>query len=192
MTKINLDLQGWFHPDEGKWYEERAKELSNGWIVEIGCWKGLSTSYLAPVLVGKPQRLWCIDNWEGSKDQYAEFYKELLVKSEKEGIPVPEQFQENLKTLEIPYKLLQMPSMEAVKQFKNNSCSLVFIDASHDYSSVKDDLNAWWLRVSIGGILAGHNYSKDFPELIRAIKEFSEQKSVTLRRGPKTIYYFNK
>ncbi|MHA1298870.1 MAG: class I SAM-dependent methyltransferase [Candidatus Helarchaeota archaeon] len=189
---MELDLQGWFHPEEGKWYCEQVRKLVGGWIVEVGCWKGLSTSYLAPELVGKPQRLWCVDNWLGSKDQYADFYQTLLKRQDEEGRPVHIQFRDNLHYLKIPHKILQMDSKDASKYFKNKSCSLVFIDASHDYSSVKEDLTIWWPKVRVGGILSGHNYSTKHPDLIKAVKEFSFSNKLEIKRGPVTIFYFSK
>ena len=189
---MKIDLQGWFHPEEGIWYQNQVKRLSKGLIVEIGCWKGLSTSYLAPVLFGKPQRLWCVDNWKGSKDQYAGLYQELLIQAEKNGNPVHIQFRENLKQLEIPHKILHMGSQQASKYFRDESCSLVFLDASHDGLSVKADLDAWWPKVQQGGILSGHDYSNEYPELINAVKEFSKANNISLERGPRTIYFFTK
>jgi len=34
----------------------------------------------------------------------------------------------------------------------------VYIDAKHDYASVKEDIAIWWPTVKRGGILAGHDY----------------------------------
>jgi len=189
---MEIDLQGWFHPEEGEWYKNQVEKFEKGWIVEIGCWKGLSTSYLAPVLIGKPQRLWCIDNWKGSNDQYAKLYDGLLKQQQSIGKPVPIQFRENLQQLKIPSKILEMDSLEAVNYFTDESCSLVFLDASHDFSSISSDLRAWWPKICKEGILAGHDFSYKHSELIKAVKSFSREFSVPLRRGPKTIFYFNK
>ncbi|MHA1380739.1 MAG: class I SAM-dependent methyltransferase [Candidatus Helarchaeota archaeon] len=189
---MKLDLQGWFHPEEGQWYQEQAKKCTKGWIVEIGSWKGLSTSYLTPILINKPQKLWCIDHWQGSNDQYSQFYNDLLSRAEKIGTPVPKQFQYNLKKLKIPYKLLQMNSRKASNFFKNRSCCLIFLDASHDYNSVQGDLESWWPKVASGGVLAGHNFSNDFSGLRKAVEEFKSRKKMKLNRGPKSIFYFTR
>ncbi|NVM04617.1 MAG: class I SAM-dependent methyltransferase [Candidatus Helarchaeota archaeon] len=190
--KMKERIEGWFHPEEGKWYQDQVKKFRGGWIVEIGCWKGLSISYLAPVLIGNPQRLWCIDNWKGSKDQYAKLYRELLDQQKSEGRPIPIQFRENLKQLKIPHKILEIDSLEAVKNFQDESCSVVFLDASHDYLSITADLKSWWPKVRRKGILAGHDFSNDHPELIRAVESFSKEYSIPLKRGPRTIFYFIK
>ncbi|MFX0135613.1 MAG: class I SAM-dependent methyltransferase [Candidatus Hodarchaeota archaeon] len=189
---MKLDLQGWFHPEEGIWYQNHVKRFSKGWIVEIGCWKGLSTSYLAPILVRKPQRLWCVDNWKGSKDKYAKLYHKLLEQQESSGKPVPIQFRENLKQLEIPHKILEMDSLEAANYFPDKSCCFVFLDASHDFISITSNLKAWWPKICHGGILAGHDFSDDHLPLIKAVKSFGKEFSIPLNRGPRTIFYFLK
>ncbi len=38
------------------------------------------------------------------------------------------------------------------------SLDFVYIDARHDYESVKEDLEAWFDKVRSGGIIAGHDY----------------------------------
>ena len=34
----------------------------------------------------------------------------------------------------------------------------MYIDARHDYESVKEDLEHWLPKVKLGGIVAGHDY----------------------------------
>ena len=53
-------------------------------------------------------------------------------------------------------------SVEYSKFVDNNSIDLVYIDADHDYESVKQDLNVWFPKVKTGGFITGHDYSKKF------------------------------
>jgi len=53
-------------------------------------------------------------------------------------------------------------SMDAVKQFKNNSLDFVYIDAAHDYKNVYQDIREWSKKVRKGGLVCGDDYI--FPE----------------------------
>lgn len=48
--------------------------------------------------------------------------------------------------------------MQAFNLYKNETLDFVFIDASHEYKDVKDDIINWLPKVKIGGVLAGHDY----------------------------------
>lgn len=49
--------------------------------------------------------------------------------------------------------------------------SFVFIDGDHRYESVKADIDAWKPVVMSGGILAGHDYTHEFPGVVKAVAE---------------------
>jgi predicted O-methyltransferase YrrM len=70
--------------------------------------------------------------------------------------------------------VVKKTSIEASKDFEDNFFDFVYIDASHDYEPVKADINAWWPKVKIGGIIGGHDY-KWSPHVERAVREFTEQ-----------------
>ncbi len=48
---------------------------------------------------------------------------------------------------------------------------IVFIDALHDYESVKVDISCWWPMVRNAGILAGHDFNHQWPGVERAVAE---------------------
>ncbi len=48
---------------------------------------------------------------------------------------------------------------------------LVFIDALHDYESVKQDIALWWPHVRIGGMLCGHDFNHQWPGVERAVAD---------------------
>ena len=34
----------------------------------------------------------------------------------------------------------------------------IYVDARHDWKGVYEDLKAWWPKLKVGGIMAGHDY----------------------------------
>lgn len=59
-----------------------------------------------------------------------------------------------------PYRatIIKKRSMDAVKDFEDESLDFVFIDADHSYSAVKEDIREWSKKVRSGGIVSGHDY----------------------------------
>lgn len=49
----------------------------------------------------------------------------------------------------------------------------VYIDGNHEYLSVLEDIVTWWDMIPDGGILAGDDYGKANPGVMRALEEFS-------------------
>lgn len=48
---------------------------------------------------------------------------------------------------------------------------IAFIDALHDYESVKQDIALWWPKVRIGGMLCGHDFNHQWPGVERAVAD---------------------
>jgi predicted O-methyltransferase YrrM len=109
-------------------------------------------------------KFYAIDNWNGSKNTSRE---------RKEGASGEEMTKKRL----APYDatIIKKDSLEAARQFPDGSLDFVFIDASHDYESVKADINAWTKKVRRGGIVAGHDYytfRSGNDSVVRAVNEY--------------------
>ncbi|MDQ3643979.1 MAG: class I SAM-dependent methyltransferase [Actinomycetota bacterium] len=52
----------------------------------------------------------------------------------------------------------RMTGTEAADRIPHHCLDFVYLDARHDYGSVKQDLEEWAEKVRPGGILAGHDY----------------------------------
>merc|ERR1719174_1988363 len=50
-------------------------------------------------------------------------------------------------------------SMAVSKRFADNSLDWVYIDAGHTYEAVMADLNAWYPKVRLGGLISGDDYA---------------------------------
>jgi len=68
--------------------------------------------------------------------------------------------------------LHESASLDAVREFDDESVDYVFVDADHSYAGCLADLKAWWPKVKPGGFIAGHDYGSDkFPGVKQAWDE---------------------
>jgi hypothetical protein len=77
--------------------------------------------------------------------------------------------------------IIRKTSEDAAGMFADKSIDFCYIDAAHDYESIKRDIELWLPKVRHCGILAGHDYKKK-PRcgVIRAVNEaFGDNVNVT-------------
>jgi predicted O-methyltransferase YrrM len=60
---------------------------------------------------------------------------------------------------------------EASSRFENGSVDFVFIDADHNYESVKKDILSWLPKMREGGIMSGHDYHNNTCGVKQAVDE---------------------
>lgn len=154
--------EDWFtYPNLYKSQVEKAQD--NAHFVEVGSWKGRSASFMGVEIwnSGKHIKFDCVDTWEGSIE-----HKEYdIVKEDK----LYDIFLKNVEPVKAVINPVRNKSIEAAKNYADNSLDFVFIDASHEYQDVVDDINAWYPKVKVGGTLAGHDVYRD--EVSRAAKD---------------------
>lgn len=141
-------VQGWFHSHD--FYRDMvARCPDGGTMVEVGCWKGRSLSCLLVEAKnsGKRLRIIGVDHWKGSEGEPA-----LLEAAA--ACDLRTLCNENCKRAGYPFELI---TSDAAKPPKIGPVDFVFLDASHDYESVRADILAWLPRVKPGGIIAGHD-----------------------------------
>lgn len=145
------DIHGWFGIYGQEVYRMAVQSApDNGVFVEVGCYKGRSCVFLAVELAnsGKVYEHHCVDHWQGSDDFPPE---------EREAVPLSyEDFKRNMAGF--PHKVHKMASVDAAATFADRSVDFVMIDASHDETSVTQDIAAWWPKVKPGGVMAGDDY----------------------------------
>lgn len=134
-------------------YSHFARSLRDGGVfVEVGSWKGRSTVYMAHELraLGKRVKFFCVDTWEGSPENIDDPWVR--------GGSLFDLFRKNTDEYRDLITPVRKPSTEAALTFDDGSVDIVFIDACHEYQSVKADIAAWLPKVRPGGIIAGHDY----------------------------------
>lgn len=144
-------------------YSDMVKRFPSGSkFVEVGSWKGRSSAFLAVEIANSDKKIefTCVDIWKGGAG-------DLYYAPEN----IYEIFKNNMKPVENYYKDLRMTSVEAAKLFEDKSLDFVFIDASHQYEDVKNDILAWKPKMKNGGILAGHDYTSYWTGVVQAVNE---------------------
>lgn len=71
---------------------------------------------------------------------------------------------------------------KAYASFQNLSIDILYVDAAHDYNSVKQDLTLWYPKMKKGGFICGHDYSKTFDGVIKAVNEFTKEQSLSIHK----------
>ena len=177
-------IDGFFSEDEGRWYARFARGLLGGTFVEIGSWKGRSTSFIGPVCMENDTRLVCVDHWRGSNDMLAERYAATLAVED-----VEQTFRANMEALGIDVEVLCESSSDAAARFAPRTVDRVFLDGSHDGPSVAEDLLLWSDRLKPDGVLAGHDYDDKHTELVAEVDSFARRRSLAVKRGPRSIWW---
>jgi len=80
-----------------------------------------------------------------------------------------------------PGILIRDFSIEAAKQFEDESIDFVYLDGDHTYEAVSSDIAAWYPKVKKNGIISGHDYIEGNKKrghiygIIPAVTEFCEK-----------------
>lgn len=172
MKHFYQKIHGWF--DFESTYSRMVREFDSGsHFVEIGAYYGKSSAFMAVEIAnsGKNIKFDVIDTWRGSPEHQEDGWdkQEAMINDTAYDI-----FLQNLKPVEGYFNPIKMSSVEASKLYQDNSLDFVYIDAAHEYDFVKADIQAWYPKVKIGGILAGHDYipsKKMFNGLVKAVNE---------------------
>jgi predicted O-methyltransferase YrrM len=91
-------------------------------------------------------------------------------------------FIENTSLIKNHITPLRSFSVEASKNFDDNSLDFIFIDAAHDYQSVLNDLTHWYPKLKVGGLIGGHDYYYT-NEVAMAVNDFFDEKKINVM-GP--------
>lgn len=176
-----IELWGW--NGDSPIFKYIINQVKPKLIVEVGSWMGQSACTMAASLkeLNLDAAVICIDTWLGSKEHWMDlnFRKHLELKN---GYP---QFYRNFLTNVINKELqdyiipLPLPSSIGVEVLKdlNIKSDMIYIDGSHEYKDVLDDLNNYWdILNPNGGIIFGDDWPWD--SVANAVKDFCAQKNI--------------
>jgi len=133
---------GWCHTLDAAEYQRLASLVSNGNIIEIGSYEGLSLYHIKDICKANNAKLYCVDFIAWPK---------LVENCEAWGIP-----------------FINKPSVDAALDFPDDFFDLVYIDADHHKSECAWDIWAWLPKLKKTGTICGHDF--DNKNVRRALK----------------------
>jgi hypothetical protein len=71
-------------------------------------------------------------------------------------------------------KFIKKASLEAASDIPDD-LDFVYIDANHNYEYVKADVETYYPKVRMGGVIGGHDFTVDFQSVIYAVVDFARQ-----------------
>jgi predicted O-methyltransferase YrrM len=138
-------VEGWLSEAQGRaLFDAAAAATGAGVIVEIGSWKGRSTTWLASGARLAGQRVYAVDPHRGSRENPA--------------ADTLQEFSDNLTRsgLSAVVEPMVMTSEEAAARI-HGPIELLFIDGDHSYEGVRRDAELWLPRLMNGGTVMFHD-----------------------------------
>lgn len=150
-------------------------------FVEVGVWEGHTSIYITDHC-SSLQKQWAIDPYDVSLYSAATQFKQQTT-----GL--------NQSLADATYAataqkitIIRESSRDAVHHFADGSLDIVFIDANHEYASVKEDIKLWLPKIRKGGFLCGHDYSLQFFGVVQAVNELLGPDNIRLEEDAVWIY----
>jgi len=94
-----------------------------------------------------------------------------------------------------PYRnkisFIKKTSKDAEKDIPND-LDFVYIDGNHSYEYVMEDLNLYYKKLKINGIIGGHDFALHRPEVVRAVSDFIYKNNLKRLRSENIDYWIVK
>ena len=185
----NVDIQGWMVDSVRDVFTQYVSAHEGPFtIIEVGSWKGLSTSTMARICKenNREASIIAVDTWLGAPEFWTWGRDDPTRGGSlnlQHGFPtVFQTFTKNMKALRHDDVVapLPLPSLCAATVLKhyNITADLIYVDAAHEYDSVKSDINAYWPLLKVGGMMFGDDYSECWPGVKKAVDELFPSRHV--------------
>lgn len=163
--------------------EELCNSVKAKHIIDLGCFIGGFTQIMAKVAKKNKGMVYSIDvfkdadesmdHWEINKSYDV---RQILIEN-MESIGVMEHVD-----------IIVGKSSEVWKQFIDESIDLIFIDATHTYKCVIEDISCWYGKIRNGGIICGHDYNLE--EVEQAVNDLFSMRGNLGHKD--NIWYYRK
>jgi len=134
--------------------------------VEVGVQAGVHAHHFLDKWQGNRLRL--VDLWGEAGSETNLFYVDIanvhgVAARRQHRLQCEERLERSLRSGHA--EVLHMESAMAAEQIEDGELDFVYLDARHDLAGVVADIHAWWPKVRVGGLFAGHDFvDGEFPE----------------------------
>lgn len=183
-----IDLQGWKMSVFDSVFESYVENIKPNLIIEVGTWKGLSAITMANKC-NTETNIICIDTWLGAPEFWTTegIRDETRGKSLKLNHGYPSVFYTFLNNIKLsghenkicPFPISSIQGAEVLKKY-NIKADIIYIDASHEYDQVIQDIKAYWEILNDGGVMFGDDYINSWEGVKQAVNEFVKENNLKL------------
>ena len=154
-------IKGFLLEEEAKFLKEFCKDKD---VLEVGSYMGKSTICIASTA----KSVVAVDTFKSLDDG--------LRQSDSHTTIVP--FLENMSEFNNIITIVG-ESVKVSNHIKDNSKDIIFIDASHKYEDVKDDIRVWEPKLKKGGYMLFHDYVPGITgQVVKAVDEWKKPEQI--------------
>jgi hypothetical protein len=173
---------GWYsdHPA----LEEMVKTLRPHIILDVGTYLGGSAARFAKYaqkIHGDDFVVVAIDTWLGSTEHYTNI---MAPPDERVYGGMFNKFRRNMTRAGVANWVLPLPQTSAnaarILKYHGIEADLIYLDASHEYDDVMQDLRSFWPLVRKGGAILGDDFETPWEGVIRAATDFTALMGIDL------------
>lgn len=183
-----IDLQGWKMNVFDSCFESYVNKINPKLIIEVGTWKGLSAITMANKC-NTETNIICIDTWLGAPEFWTTngIHDRTRGKSLKLKDGYPTVFYTFLNNVKLsghedkisPFPISSIQGAEVLKHY-NIKADIIYIDASHEYNQVIQDIQAYWDILNDGGVMFGDDYTDYWHGVKKAVNEFASKNNLKI------------
>ena len=175
FNPLPSDIQGW--QSDSPIFRNLITEVKPKIIIEVGVWKGASTIHMLKICreLGLDTKIYCIDTWLGAIEFYTRQNSDRNLNL-KHGYPqIYYQFISNIINEGFINSVIPIPLPSNVAWQLVPDADLIYIDGSHEYEDVKNDIVTYKKKLKQGGVIFGDDYGNDeFPGVKQAVLELTK------------------
>lgn len=169
--KSPISIRGVGRLDLLRWLREL--DFTKG--VEVGVDRGTFSKMICEQ--NTQMKLWGVDPYL----KYDE-YREYKDQAELDGIYEDMKFKMADYIKHEQFQIIKKKSMDALKDFEDESLDFVYIDANHEDKYPLEDIEGWAKKVKKGGIVSGHDFVRvkvlEFT-IKDALQEYTEKNNIS-------------